>query len=774
MTTAYKFRVYTRPPTFRELDALRHDPSLTAEERDFYQKELSREELGKMVPGMVGRLVLFNHIADAPGMESRSPEELAALGENRVQREALGYVAKAEQDPIDGSIYVYLVLFDNIEGRLAFNQHLRRVEQGTGGAGGISLHHTRTGAVSRTREVSICYKGLRPETVYIETVRLASVPPPPSNRVYPRDHGDRYLPAADSSDLYRSSVSCRASRHQQPQADYFILQFSSRRQPTPSVVCMASQPGSLASSSSISLVVPSRWKTSSVAVASAVATPAAYSSSASAQLGAKSPLLVSSPTASLLSPPANLPASMLTTQVQPKPQPAAVAAARLASALTGATIEAARSNNGLMMPPPAQATAPAAAAPAAAAPAAPVGVAASTEPAAAATAPEAAVPVQEAAVPASAETASTEPVAAETEEVAAPAEMEVDTDMTREASMRAALAKVSASTDALKSGGLSPAALSHLASLVEGINSFTVHTEDLSDEVETCRQATAETAAKSLKAQEELRSIKATFEAEQERRNLSVMDNLRTIVTANGFQDAECAELAEQCKQFGQKASSQDFNSFGRAFGPWLEQASLIARERTLRQRVAQQEQQEQLQQQQLQQQPAAPVVQQASASGASTFKVRQPSMFPSVQPMKRYAPATQAKVQALLETHAATQRSVQASAYGMPPAATTSPAAATPVVPQVQMASVKTESATMQARMDRVAQLKLELMRSEAELGLRSMDDATHSQQASASLGKPTNPESHPAKRQRRSFGKSFLREEVEARSLTHKNRYL
>jgi hypothetical protein len=198
----YKFRIYDSPLRLVDINLRRTDQSKSPEEIQYWNEEISWELLGEMIPGMRQRLILWNHEANAPGMRPHD----GSLAENQ---EAIGWVGDAEQDPQTGSVYIYLILADNPEGRVA-RHFLESIPRG--GPNGISLHHIRIGSQAATREISYCHEGARPNTIFVgKVVRNSnSLAPQPSSLIYPTDHGDKTLPMANISHLYNQFMGSAA------------------------------------------------------------------------------------------------------------------------------------------------------------------------------------------------------------------------------------------------------------------------------------------------------------------------------------------------------------------------------------------------------------------------------------------------------------------------------------------------------------------------------------------------------------------------------------
>jgi hypothetical protein len=171
MRKAYKFCIYENPKPHEELERLRWE-----NERGFrtWSQELSREELTILHPHLVGRPAFFEHLTNASDYEPM-PFFVGLTG----PRKSWGFISKTYQDPLSGSIYVWIVPHDTIEGRLAARQ--LETEHG---AKGCSLQHTRhlINNWAQMNEVSLCKKGVREGTWFIgdETIPLEESIEPPS------------------------------------------------------------------------------------------------------------------------------------------------------------------------------------------------------------------------------------------------------------------------------------------------------------------------------------------------------------------------------------------------------------------------------------------------------------------------------------------------------------------------------------------------------------------------------------------------------------------
>ena len=165
MVLTYKFCIYQNPLDHRSLELLRHNPQLSSEQKLFYQRELSKEELESAVNCMAGRPCFTDHI------DATVEDPFILMEKMQIKRESWGYIALAEIENQTGNVYVYVVPHNNIEGQAAISKL-----QKASGYRGISLGHVRVHGTHHkemwTREISLCKEGLRPGTWYLGTVEI--------------------------------------------------------------------------------------------------------------------------------------------------------------------------------------------------------------------------------------------------------------------------------------------------------------------------------------------------------------------------------------------------------------------------------------------------------------------------------------------------------------------------------------------------------------------------------------------------------------------------
>lgn len=160
----YFFRIYSDPLNHNDLECKRWDPRLDPTENLFYQLELSKEELQRLVPKLKGRPTFYEHMDNHPDYEP-----LPIMQRYGIQRESWGYIVRAEQDPSSGSVYVYVKPFDTLGGC-----SMAAKLQARSGIKGCSLQHTRDMIYNQVwaNEVSSCEEGKRPKTFFLGTVVL--------------------------------------------------------------------------------------------------------------------------------------------------------------------------------------------------------------------------------------------------------------------------------------------------------------------------------------------------------------------------------------------------------------------------------------------------------------------------------------------------------------------------------------------------------------------------------------------------------------------------
>ena len=169
------FRIYDRPLSHLELETKRWDPRLTHDENLFFQLELSREELARLLPKLRGRPTFYEHMDNHPDYEP-----LPMMHRYGIKRESWGYIVRAEQDGTTGSVYVYVKAFDTLGGQSMASKLKQR-----SGIKGCSLQHTRDMIQNQVwaNEVSSCREGKRPKTFYLGTATLGreeDLNPPPT------------------------------------------------------------------------------------------------------------------------------------------------------------------------------------------------------------------------------------------------------------------------------------------------------------------------------------------------------------------------------------------------------------------------------------------------------------------------------------------------------------------------------------------------------------------------------------------------------------------
>lgn len=202
MPYLHAFRIYWRPRCHGELEPARHDPRLPVEVNLENHLELSREELALSLDHLVGRPVFFEHMDNHEDYEPL-PAMSTKLG---LKRESWGYNAHTEQDPVDGSVYVYAQAHDSMAGRT-----MESALQTQGGPGESSLQHTRDVVRNKIgmNEVSSCARGKRPHTLYLgkqwvpdEEITKQRVAPTTSSYVPPSEMVDlSSLPYVNKGDF---------------------------------------------------------------------------------------------------------------------------------------------------------------------------------------------------------------------------------------------------------------------------------------------------------------------------------------------------------------------------------------------------------------------------------------------------------------------------------------------------------------------------------------------------------------------------------------------
>lgn len=160
MPWLHGFRIYWRPRAHGELEPARYDPRIPVAVNLENHLELSREELGLSLEHLIGRPVFFEHMDNHEDYEPLTFMS-KTLG---LKRESWGFVAYSEQDPVNGSVIVYVQAHDSTAGH-AMEGSL----QSKDGPTESSLQHTRDIVRNRVamNEVSSCARGKRPLTLYL-------------------------------------------------------------------------------------------------------------------------------------------------------------------------------------------------------------------------------------------------------------------------------------------------------------------------------------------------------------------------------------------------------------------------------------------------------------------------------------------------------------------------------------------------------------------------------------------------------------------------------
>lgn len=179
----YLFCVYKNPLPHVQLAALRM--SLDPAVRNFFEGELSREELEEQLPNLVNLPVMLEHLCN----DASDPPTFS--GEPRYP---LGRVVEAKQDSVTGSVFAYVQFYDTDDGKTGC------METEIGHTRGCSLHHFINLTLHKIvlRELSICFQGKRPgtllHTILIGYPRSKLVAEPPKEPY-------RHPPSIHSSDF---------------------------------------------------------------------------------------------------------------------------------------------------------------------------------------------------------------------------------------------------------------------------------------------------------------------------------------------------------------------------------------------------------------------------------------------------------------------------------------------------------------------------------------------------------------------------------------------
>jgi hypothetical protein len=157
---AYWIRIYGQPLAHTELQRLRAAAATDAEKSDVYG-QLSREELAVLYPHMIG-LEIIRHHHDNDTSHTQSNGGIVLRQGNTTH----GIVVGAMQQARDGAVDLLIRPYECLEGRWLVYLLEGKVFNG------FSLQHVRIADVVQLREISICVKGLRPQSVLLAIVSL--------------------------------------------------------------------------------------------------------------------------------------------------------------------------------------------------------------------------------------------------------------------------------------------------------------------------------------------------------------------------------------------------------------------------------------------------------------------------------------------------------------------------------------------------------------------------------------------------------------------------
>lgn len=143
----YEFCVYEHAPSQLELSKARYNLKLSEAKVQEAWQSLSREELQSKLQDFIGKPVLFEHLDNL--VDTPVPRETPRL--------TRGQIAQARMDA-KGSVFVVIRPFQDWNGlRLCSDIEILGYRE-------CSLYHERIGDQIFIIEVSICAKGLRPNT----------------------------------------------------------------------------------------------------------------------------------------------------------------------------------------------------------------------------------------------------------------------------------------------------------------------------------------------------------------------------------------------------------------------------------------------------------------------------------------------------------------------------------------------------------------------------------------------------------------------------------
>jgi hypothetical protein len=156
-TTLFLYRMWGPAETLREKELRRHDPSLSARDRDELDLLMSREELLVYWTSLIGLPILFAtaHLTNA--------EVATPLG---ISHEAHGMVVGAMQDTSTGETLCLVKIFDDGTAPSIVYSIL------TGKIRGCSIHYDVAGGPPTMRELSITRVGRRPGSGLVQVWNL--------------------------------------------------------------------------------------------------------------------------------------------------------------------------------------------------------------------------------------------------------------------------------------------------------------------------------------------------------------------------------------------------------------------------------------------------------------------------------------------------------------------------------------------------------------------------------------------------------------------------
>jgi hypothetical protein len=167
-THAYWIRIYDSPPSLTSLTKERGSNI----NEDASWGELSREELGFLLPHFVGLPVIFNHLSND------QTDQYCIPGYEKGQRAmTMGLVVRSVQHPVCGSVDLLIRPYNATHGQILVNMIEGKI------CLGWSLQHQRTADKVLMHEVSICKQGKRPNTWLRGIIELPEASPLASSSV---------------------------------------------------------------------------------------------------------------------------------------------------------------------------------------------------------------------------------------------------------------------------------------------------------------------------------------------------------------------------------------------------------------------------------------------------------------------------------------------------------------------------------------------------------------------------------------------------------------